>query len=117
MLKRLAALLAFPAAAVHAPAFAQQADQMIQQLLPTDAAPAPQSPPATSSTTINLASVTPEEVVNRLAISSSIARSIDSNTEDAGCVDEHYSWTKCVTGVSNLIIGRLTIEHYGDPSR
>ncbi|KAI9597519.1 Oxysterol-binding protein-domain-containing protein [Syncephalis fuscata] len=40
--------------------------------------------------------------------------SIDSSAEDTGRIDEHYSWTKCVTAVNNLILGRLTIEHYGD---
>ncbi|KAI8053275.1 Oxysterol-binding protein-domain-containing protein [Syncephalis plumigaleata] len=41
-------------------------------------------------------------------------RSVDTEGATAGRVDEHYSWTKCVTAVNNLILGRLTIEHYGD---
>jgi hypothetical protein len=31
-----------------------------------------------------------------------------------GYIEEHYTWKKCITAVNNLILGRLTIEHYGE---
>ncbi|KAJ3321033.1 hypothetical protein HDV06_004692 [Boothiomyces sp. JEL0866] len=34
--------------------------------------------------------------------------------EKGECQSEHYSWKKVTTCVNNLILGTLTIEHYGD---
>ncbi|KAJ8327421.1 hypothetical protein QVD99_008036 [Batrachochytrium dendrobatidis] len=40
---------------------------------------------------------------------------VDSATGDLAVVgSEHYSWKKVTTCVNNLIVGKLSIDHYGD---